>query len=185
MFFSFNIRAILQAVTRCTVLLLLGTMVVMPIQIRAQSQSCAAVSQAAVTPNVGQLFQPMNFLPLVPEECAEIDGKARPLAITDLGYVMMRLYYFLSSLTFTLFALSLFYFGLMYMIKSVTDDGNVYEVRKQIGTAVTGLVLVLSAYLIVSTIASFFELELPDIGQSLGMLPFSGDFDHSQFVSVL
>jgi len=127
--------------------------------VSAQSTSCDTAAQAGAKPNLGDLFQPAKFLPLVPNECAlDSNGKAKPLSLNYFGYILLRLYYFLSSLVFFLFTLSVLFFGIQWIMVGITNDGNTYAIQKSIKNAVFGLFMVAGAYLVVSTIAQLLGI---------------------------
>ena len=97
-------------------------------------------------PNIG------NFTPIIPINCTTTpDGYAIPISPVVAVQVMVRLFGFLASFIFYLINFVLVYNGLMW-VYSGFDGKSQATAKRNIGDLVWALVLLLGAYVIISTI---------------------------------
>jgi len=121
-------------------------------------EACKAASKI----NVADLFQPAKFLPLIPKECALNGDSARSLPVSAFPYILIRLYQLLSSFAFFLFAMGIIIFGIQYILIGVTNNGDPYNLYKQLRLSLFGLLMVGLSYLIVSTVTYVLRIDSTD-----------------------
>jgi len=118
-------------------------------------EACKAASKI----NVADLFQPAKFLPLIPKECALNGDSARSLPVSAFPYILIRLYQLLSSFAFFLFAMGIIIFGIQYILIGVTNNGDPFNLYKQLRLSLFGLLMVGLSYLIVSTVTYVLKID--------------------------
>jgi hypothetical protein len=107
------------------------------------------------------IVNPQANLPFVPKECGtDVEGKTTAIPVKYFTYVILRVYKFLISLSFYLFALALITLGVTIQYSSINGDYNyISKTKAQFRNAFTGLVMVLFAYYIVYFILWIFNVD--------------------------
>ena len=108
--------------------------------------------------SIAALFSPGNYFPLVPAGCGtDASGNAIPLSIQQIPDILLRAYGALTSLVLYFGVFYLIYAGILWIASGV-DAAQKGKAKKAITTAVTSIVLVLSAHIIVNTIVIILGL---------------------------
>lgn len=144
-------------------------------QIPARAQFDDASGCEKVDISFVELFNPGNYFPLVPEGCgtiskdnANIDDAvesdlananvAAALPLSAIPIILLRAYGALSSMVFYLFGFFLVFSGVQWIAGGVNPEQKA-KALKQIQASVTAVVMIISAYVVVNTIAIVLGLQ--------------------------
>ncbi len=120
-----------------------------PVTAASGNEKKAPVCAELANPiSIGQLFNPGNFTPIIPDSCP------KPLPFyPDIFFVFARAYALIESAVLYLFTIMMVIFGLQMMVGGLSSEQQ-YKVKKNIKNAVFAVIIVLTAPVLVSEIMS-------------------------------
>ena len=102
------------------------------------------------------IVNPGRFLPIIPDECALVDGRIARLSPALIPDVLFRLYSFLVSLLFVLILPVITFAGVQYSWSGLFGAGETAKAKKLLTNSALSLAVVSIFYGAVMVILSFF-----------------------------
>jgi hypothetical protein len=100
---------------------------------------------------MGDILNPVEFFPVIPEDCGSADGRAVPLSLAVAPDIALRFFGALASLVFYLFFFVAIFSGIMWIYGGFDGQSNI-KAKRNFKDSFLGLVLVTTVYAIINTI---------------------------------
>ena len=132
-----------------TSILAIAMLYLSSINVYAEDSTSAACSED-LNVTFTKLFNPGNFIPIIPEPCSS-GSELQPLRLDLLPNILARGYAFIASIAMYLFTFSFVYWGIVWITGgfTMTESDGGRKVKNNYRKSVTALIIILIINLII------------------------------------